>query len=154
MTHLQTRGSEQFCPYNECYLPFPSLSGLSLGSDPNAILTADPSLHLHSSASIQLVLPMEHSVFQSASLRTPAVNSTLKPSLSHRKLLNRPAATAPSCLLPNLALHLQPRWPRGCSRNALTKSWRRTSIQVCLVFSVITVSICDLRHVIFEFLLL
>ncbi|XP_022982987.1 homogentisate solanesyltransferase, chloroplastic-like isoform X1 [Cucurbita maxima] len=74
---------------------------------------------------------MEHSVFQSASLRTSAVNSTLKPSLSHRKLLNRTAAIAPSCLLPNLALHLQSKWPRGCSRKALTKSWRRTSIQAC-----------------------
>ncbi|XP_022151404.1 homogentisate solanesyltransferase, chloroplastic-like [Momordica charantia] len=74
---------------------------------------------------------MEHSVFHSASLRTPAVNSTFRASLPHRKLLIKPAATVPSTLIPNFAVHLQPRWPCGCRRSVSTKSGRRTSIQAC-----------------------
>lgn len=128
--HLLTaRGSEQFCPYNGCYL----------SSEPNAILFLNriSSSLLPSSTPIPLALlsspPMEHSVFHSASLRTPAVNSTFRASLPHRTLLIKPAATVPSTLIPNFAVHLQPRWPCGCRRSVSTKSGRRTSIQVCLV---------------------
>ncbi|XP_023005777.1 homogentisate solanesyltransferase, chloroplastic-like isoform X1 [Cucurbita maxima] len=74
---------------------------------------------------------MEYSMFQSVSLRTPAVNSTLKSSLPHRKLLVRHAATLPSLLLPNFALQLQARWMYCCRGNVSTKSWRRASIQAC-----------------------
>lgn len=113
---------------NECYLPSPVFCGVSLCYD----LTGNSSSLLPTSVPIPVVLTMEYSMIQSVSLRTPAVNSALKSSLPHRKLLVRHAVTLPSLLLPNFALQLQPRWMYRCRGNVSTRSWRLASIQVCL----------------------